>query len=873
MLLRSRYLLLAVGLSPFGLAAAGCDEETVPKDPDPEQPLECDVASLAFAMGDPTGHADPFGAKAAGQARAGRINAADVPQPAHGKFKIEDGDFVLANEHVAIVIENADVSDGYARFGGEILAVDRVGDDGRPLGESMFVETLQLTSLYNVKPDSITVMNDGSDGNAAVIRVAGILTPIPFLGDTFGAIFPKDYADLPSVVDYVLEPGAEKLSIQYGIANPNIDYNVDTGATIEGSWELLGFFQTTFNKRFVPGTGFGEPKGKGALVGFVADRGVPFAYQGPDGGQIEYGGISQSGFELFGGDGVVYPACTSSVSERFELVVGEVGRGVDGLLEVTRRANGAAAWREVTGQLTDDAGQPVAGAFVHVTGASGYITRALTDASGNYSLHVPDETVTFTPKLRGYPTQGTEVAPGTTTQDLSFAPHATIRVAAVVANTTTPLPVRVQVIPTSAPAPTPDAFGTPDEANGRLLVDFAVNGQSTLVVPPGEHRVVVSRGYEWEIHDEVVTVAAGETLDVAAPLEHSVDTIGAMSADFHIHSQYSADSSDPVEYKVRGALAEGLDIPVSSEHEWVISFQPIIEQLGMEDWAFGISSEELTTFTWGHFGVVPLTPRPGELNNGARDWLGKTPRDVFADVDSLPEQPALIVNHPSGNTAFSSYFTAAMLDKATGTSSHALWDENFDAIEVFNDSGLDSNREDSVAHWFALLNAGKTIGAVGSSDSHHLRTSPVGYPRTFLQLGYDDPQQVTQEDVRDAIKAGRSTIGAGMFLSVDGPGSSAPGDTVAGSSGAVDFTVTVRSPTWVTPDTLEVIVNGETVATEPLAPVGTGPGKTFVNQVTVNLPAGPRSWVVFHAKATGDLAPVHPGKEPFAVSNPIYFTP
>jgi hypothetical protein len=31
-------------------------------------------------------------------------------------------------------------------------------------------------------------------------------------------------------------------------------------------------------------------------------------------------------------------------------------------------------------------------------------------------------------------------------------------------------------------------------------------------------------------------------------------------------------------------------------------------------------------------------------------------------------------------------------------------------------------------------------------------------------------------------------------------------------------------------------------------------------------------WVVFHAKAEGiDLAPLHPGRRPFAVSNPIFF--
>ena len=60
--------------------------------------------------------------------------------------------------------------------------------------------------------------------------------------------------------------------------------------------------------------------------------------------------------------------------------------------------------------------------------------------------------------------------------------------------------------------------------------------------------------------------------------------------DFHIHTYHSADSSDDVEYKVKGAIADGLEIPVSSEHEYIIDFQPFIQKLGLTRWAFGVPS-------------------------------------------------------------------------------------------------------------------------------------------------------------------------------------------------------------------------------------------------------------------------------------------
>src|SRR5690242_12011847 len=56
----------------------------------------CNIPAAAFDLGDPDGHADPLGAKAAGQARAGRIKSPDqIVQPAHERQKIRVGDFWL----------------------------------------------------------------------------------------------------------------------------------------------------------------------------------------------------------------------------------------------------------------------------------------------------------------------------------------------------------------------------------------------------------------------------------------------------------------------------------------------------------------------------------------------------------------------------------------------------------------------------------------------------------------------------------------------------------------------------------------------------------------------------------------------------------
>jgi len=824
-------------------------------------------------VGDLAGHDDPFGAKDAGQARAGRVDdVAGVAQPAHGRQPIQDGDVVLINDKIAVWIEAAGLSDGYSRYGGEVIAVDKVGEDGRPLGLSKFLETVMGVSLYVPETSSVSVLSDGSDGNAAVVRVTGPLRGLSFLEETFGAIFPDTYKGLEIAQDFVLEPGAEHVLVRNTIIN-SLDFDLDTGVDTPTNDDFLGFFQYSQNQMATETAGFGTPEsGDTQFFAFDSD-GYGFAYLAADDKPLAFSGIDQSGFQLGFGAGYKLPACTETAVDHIRLIGG--GPDYDGLRETIRRVRGDEAWRAISGIVQDDEGDAVEGAWVHVLGGDGkYLSRTKSDADGGFAVHAPGESVTLVAQLTGYPDGEAEVSASDDEATLALGATGIIHVVATQLGEGRRIPVRVQVIPTEALAPIPQAFGVRDEVGGRLWQEFAVTGEATLHVPVGEHRVIVSRGYEWEMSDTTVDVAAAETVEIDAALAHSVDTVGVMCADYHIHSFLSNDSSDPIDFKVKAAIADGLDIPVSSEHEWSIDFQPVIQQLGLEEWAFGVASQELTTFTWGHFGVLPVVPKPNTHNNGALDWVGKEPPEVFQLVHEMEGSPILIVNHPTGSSGFSSYFTAADLDDETGESDHPRWNDNFDAIEVFNSSDFEANRDEVIKSWFALLNRaargeGKKFVAVGSSDSHHVRTSPVGYPRTCLRLGTDDPRDINQNDVRDATGAGRSTIGGGLFLTVEGPGGAQPGDSVPQAEEAT-FTITVEAPSWLEADSIEVIVNGETITVDDLLPIGDGIANRYQNEITVPLPEG-KSWVIFHAKSEQDLAPLHPGSRAFAASNPIWF--
>ncbi|MFO0638356.1 MAG: CehA/McbA family metallohydrolase [Polyangiaceae bacterium] len=850
------WLLLASVPMAFVLA---CSSDA---DPVPEEPTEptcgADVLSKTFAAGSPEGHPDPFGAKAANQARAGRIrDLSKVRRPDDARNLLLDTDFVLANDTIAVFVEGARKSDGYNPFGGEINTIERVGPDGLPTGTTQYGEMLLALSRQVVAPDDVTVLADGSDGKAAIVRARGKLKNIPFL-ETFRGIFPDEY-DFPAILDYVLEPGATKVKLRFSFVNTRAEDVTFTGK------QMFGFFHANRTNLFTDRTGYAQAKGKHTWVGFDGERST-FAVAQP-GRELELG-LEVSGFQYFTGSGLEAKACSTVETDYAEIAGG--GPELDGLREATRKAFGGPETRVVKGTVETEPATKHAGALVVAVNAGGKVlSRTHADANGAFTLNLPAEPATVTAIVPGTPAGQANVGAQDGTVRVLVPKTGSLAVTVKDSVTSTPLPVRVQVIPATAPAAFPAEWGVEEPGNGRIYQVFPTNGVATLAVPPGSHRVIVSRGYEYELFDQTVNAEADKVTEVPVSLVRSVDTTGVMCADFHIHANFSADSGDKVIEKVTSAVGDGLELPISSEHEWIIDFQPTIQKLGLTKFASSFPSEELTTFSNGHFGVLPARPTPGALNNGAVDWVGKAPPEMFSLVHKRPEQPILIVNHPT-SAGFMGYFSSTNFDNATGKGRDGLWSDEFEAIEVFNDSDFDKNRQSSVKAWFSLLDAGKNVFAVGSSDSHSWRSSPVGYPRTCLPFGHDDPEKVTPEGVRDLVKAGKGVISGGLAMTVEGPGGATPGGQ--GSEGT--YKVRVGAASWVDAQELEVIVDGQSQGTFPLTPLAgaTGPGKVFENPVAVKATQSrARHYVVFVAKGKKDLAPVHPGRLPFAVSNPIFF--
>ncbi|RLB48440.1 MAG: hypothetical protein DRJ42_23230 [Deltaproteobacteria bacterium] len=834
--------------------APTCDESTVP----------------SFDLGDPDGHAAPLGV-GPGEARAGRAQVADLPVDPEDLATYEAGDFILANEHIAILIEDAGESQLYNPWGGQLVGAFEV-EGGALVRPADFNEFIVAVGRYTIMTESVTVMADGSDGGAAIVRAVGPLRALPFLDEFAGGLVPDDYDDISIALDYVLEPGADTVQIQASFQS------IRPLMTLVRQ-PLLLIFQYGRMPAFTPGGGFDfdmtEPTD---WLGFVEDGATSYAFRAAEGVLTPL--LEVSGTLLIGPPSYTIEPCTVTDVPMGEFVIG--GPGVDGLRAAIDRADDALQ-RTVTGAVTENDGSPAAGVRVHVELDDGtYFTRAVTDAAGSFSVRVPETAaVNLYAYRRGQSAVGpVAVAAAGTTADLTLGPVGQIEITATDMGTAEATPVRIQVFTTPPSAGPPAAWGEPRIVGGRSQVVSPADGHATVTVGVGDYTVFVSKGFEYEAVSTEVTVADGATETVVVALERVVDTTGVMCGDFHIHTTRSPDAIDSAQEKLLSAAGDGLEIPVRTDHEFVSEFETVIAELGLEGHMFGVSGIELTTFAWGHFGVFPLEPDPSMRNDGAFEWPGRLPPDVFEEARGRAD--ALIVNHPRG-FGVGGYFSVTGYDAATGSVRHPeLWDEDFSVVEVFNDSDFDANydptgeNDATVNDWFSFLNAGRRVFAVGASDSHKIYSSPVGYPRTCMELGTDDPatlRAMGPDAMVGQINAGQMTVSGGIYVDALAAGGAGPGDDVLGAMARELISVRVQAANFIDADRLRVFVDGalaETIALDATTEDPMEPTTRFDADIEIDVAPG-GSWVIFVADGTDDLVPLHPGRRPFGVTNPIFF--
>jgi hypothetical protein len=432
---------------------------------------------------------------------------------------------------------------------------------------------------------------------------------------------------------------------------------------------------------------------------------------------------------------------------------------------------------------------------------------------------------------------------------------------------------------------------------------WTIDGRLSAQVRPGRYELVVTRGPEYEIAARSIELRAGAFTAEQVALTRAYASDGWVAGDFHVHAQPSTDSGVPIAARVASCAAEGLEVAVATDHNYITDYAPVIARSGLDPWLLGVPGMELTTFEMGHYNGYPLRVDPGSTRGGEFRWAGQPPQALFDQLRALAAGPGrgiVQVNHP--RQAVLGYFAQFFVDEVTAepyTPTGILgifapygdefkatnYSVDFDAIELITGQrfeevhtfrapdplppgpfpdpqpvpgevvrGPDGRPQfpGTVETWFAMLDRGHRATGMGTSDTHHLLGDEPGYARTllFVGAGKDVPGGTSRDDVIEAIRQHRAIATNAPFLEM-AIGAHRIGDTVVAAGGSVDVVVRVRAPSWAAVDRLVVYSNSKVVASQAI-PAAQGTD----HEARVHLDLAADSWVVAEATGSGSMFPV-----------------
>jgi hypothetical protein len=769
-----------------------------------------ELAALAVVLGLACAVvASPQGCtRSAPLARAERV--ANRSQLVGGPDALGDvGDFKLSNGKVRFVIQGITTqrgvdkvySRGWGVYAGSLLDADLVRPDtsagSRPNGKDQFGELFPayfLEAIEPAGPESVTIGNDGGNGQPATVIVKGRGAPFLSTADNLiKALLSPDGLDFTTT--YSLGADDQFLTITSEVVDESRDR--DFRASFAGINLGIPFGHVLLfgsrNHVFVPGAGFDlrtalerEYKREArlpALPGVVADivattagEGVSYGFamaepENPE-NNYTYRNREKIGLDASGRGAtpttMMVPFIASSFtgvfsaqppddlprgtpfrfSSYFIVGNGDVGSVRDVAYGIRRPSDASLKLGRFAGRVVE------AGSRLAVPGASMVVLdhagRAFSQYSpdaegrvrgtlpaGDYSaVLVADHHPTSAPiPFRVVEGEVTDLrAPdetGNDSTDLLIPQGGLVNVRVSDRDGGRALPAKVTLVATygwnaANAGKRPQEFlydlalgermrptdGVPDAADepaSREYVERVIlggpDGRASGTVKPGSYVAVVSRGPEYDVQRiPDVVVRPGQVLNLEARLQRVVETDGAISADFHIHSANSIDASIGLSERVASYAAEGVEYMASTDHNFVTDYRPVILKDGYEEFVNSTVGLEMTTLEMGHFNAFPITYERGAITHGAFDWVNVPPPDLFTALRSLaPKLPdgrsvptVVQVNHPRDTIL--GYFNQFNVDPETHLArpgnpiasptgpAFAIdqFSRDYDAIEVFN---------------------------------------------------------------------------------------------------------------------------------------------------------------------------------------------
>ncbi len=414
-------------------------------------------------------------------------------------------------------------------------------------------------------------------------------------------------------------------------------------------------------------------------------------------------------------------------------------------------------------------------------------------------------------------------------------------------------------------------------------VVYTQDGLASFEVPAGSYRVTASRGSEWsiDIYDlnfsrpDLPELGGLQAPNAIFNLVREVDTSGYVACDTHIHTlTHSGHGDASVEERLITLVGEGVELAIATDHNHNTDYEPTQLEMGLAKEFKSVVGNEVTT-PIGHFNGFPLDPEEEVPPHDLHDMV-----QIVAGMRSRGAQ-VVILNHPRWPAHDTGPFGVYELDHHTGHS-HATETGHypFDAMELVNSCTEENDPMLLFKDWFALLNRGEKVVAVGSSDSHTV-ARPVGGGRTYVPSSASSPSEINVDQACEALATGKTSISMGIFVSAkvmrDNEAQTVGmGELLAAPGEYCKLVLTVRAPSWITPRKAELYANGELIHQIPLDEQSDQLTNTPMNRefevILENRHEGQDAWLVWVVTGDGVSGghwPLH-NDYTLGATNPIY---
>lgn len=752
------------------------------------------------------------------------------------------GDYLLANDRLRIIIDAPDRPHGFAGSGGNILDADAARRGPQQDEIKQIVTYFQDRFGSQAHYDTLEILAPGDHNQSAAIKVSGV--------------YSADSEVLITTI-YKLAPGEPFVHIETILSN--------SGTRNYPSFALGDALEWGESRGFISGPGF-QLRGTTPRASWLAGQGEYTSY----GWTIKTGLMDTRHGSGWSDPIVSSPALLPGGEIRYEryffVGLGDMSTVVEPMMALRGETPGI-----VSGIAREaGTGQALAGVEILASTTGGkMLLSGWSDHQGRFRLALPKGKCILsgrTPGRASYESVIVRANGGeSASADITLTAEGRIRFT-VSDDKGALIPAKLTFLG-QGDTLTPD-LGPPHRAAGAGNVLFTATGQGEGLVPPGDYEVVVSRGPEYNVTRQNVTLSGGTVVDFYAVLYRTVDTRGWISADLHVHTRNSFDCRVSLEDRVTSLVAEHVEFAVSADHDHLTNFAGTINALKVQPFIKSCVGVEVSTRDLGHFNVFPLSIREGQPGNGAIDHEGKTVREIYTQARTAPGTRIFQVNHPRAGTV--GYFNAAQLDLNRRTAQpNFFW--TFEALEVWNGKHI-ADASKNLNDLYGFYQRGHRPTATGGSDSHQMIQQEVGCPRTYIASREDAPDHLSETDIIAALKSGSAFVTNGPFISFQANGSGRIGDTIRlPTTGELQLRIKVQAADWVDVSQIEIVESGvvtQTIAVPPATGVVRYEGQ-IKRKPTID------TWYQIIVRGTRSLSPVitetpEQPVTPFAFTNPIW---